>query len=241
MSLCFCVHTMVVNGGINVRALLSCKCFLLNVLFNKQVQYLSNMRHASSLNWDVQYKSKVIACSPHIPLFTTHMWNNKPLFSIENLCFIRFWLQAVIQWDQCRSQYWRWLWPLWQMSSPIIHSGTDGINRQCSRLHTLKPQRSHFKPSHIRSKPFSHISSTKSSMANKNRYINMVPQSRWSQLRKWQDWERKMLKRQSVCVRLVKQWHIQPLDEIGEEDDSGARFNKAWEWRSPNLVIKLMH
>ncbi len=44
-----------------------------------------------------------------------------------------------------------------------------------------------------------------------------------------------------VCVCLVKQWHIQPLDKIGEKDDSGVEFNKAWEWQSLNLVIKLMH
>ncbi len=43
------------------------------------------------------------------------------------------------------------------------------------------------------------------------------------------------------CVCLVKQWHIQPLDKIGEKDDSGVEFNKAWEWQSLNLVIKLMH
>ncbi len=60
----------------------------------------------------------------------------------------------------------------------------------------------------------------------------MVPQSGWSQLRKWQECV-------YVCVWLSSD--IQPLDEIGEKDDSGVEFNKAWEWQSLNLIIKLMH
>lgn len=46
---------------------------------------------------------------------------------------------------------------------------------------------------------------------------------------------------EGMCACLAKQWYIQPLDKIGEKDDSGVEFNKAWEWQSLNLVINLMH